>query len=144
MDLRLKKDFTMVVGGSSGSGKSIFTFNLVKDAIKTMRVVPSSIIICYGCEQPFYNNFKCLPYPLTIKKGMPDFVPPKNSLLILDDLQEFNKDISLYFSKYSHHWEISVLYITQNIFLKDNRNITIKSNYIVYSNHRVIKHQYEH
>ena len=131
MDVRLKKDFSLTISGASGCGKSYLVYDIIKSAIRAMRVPPSGIIICYGCPQSFYQEFIKLGYPVQMIKGVLDFTPPKNSLIIFDDLQEMAHLIEPYFTKYVHHLEISVIYLTQNLYLKTNRTITLNSQYII-------------
>jgi hypothetical protein len=61
-------------------------------------------------------------------------------LLILDDLmQETDSRITSIFTKFSHHKNVSVLYLTQNLFYgsKQNRTISLNSQYFVlYKNAR--------
>jgi hypothetical protein len=129
--MRLQKDFTLTISGSSKSGKSRLILHLLKNADKCLSVLPTRIVICYGCEQPFYDEFKKLGFPVTLHKGVMTDDPPRGSMIIFDDLQHEADKILPYFIKLSHHLELSVVYITQNIFLKQNRNITLNSNYII-------------
>ena len=131
MAVRFKKDFTLCIAGSSGMGKTWLVLELLRNADKCMEALPSQIIICYGCEQPFYDEFKGLGYPVTLHKGIMKKDPPSGSLIIFDDLQHEADKILPYFTKLAHHLGVSVVYITQNIFLKQNRNLTLNSNYII-------------
>ena len=101
-----------------------------------MQSPPSCIIICHSCDQDFYQLFHTLGYPLKLIKGLPDIVNdlpnvPKDALIIFDDLQHLAADITPYFTKYSHHCKLSIIYLSQNLFLKPNRTITLNSNYII-------------
>ena len=75
------------------------------------------------------------PCPVFMIKGLPDdFKTPPNSLLIIDDLQGLVADVvSAWFTKNSHHFQTSVIYLVQNLFGKDayHRTISLNSNYIV-------------
>lgn len=58
----------------------------------------------------------------------------KPRLLIIDDLmRETNSDVVDLFTKGSHHFNISVIYVTQNIFNqgKGRRTISLNAHYIV-------------
>lgn len=97
-----------------------------------MKQPPSVVIISYGCDQPFYDEFKQLGYPLRLIKGIPTVDEiPVNALIIFDDMQEYASLIEPFFTKYVHHLRISVIYITQNLYLKHNRTITLNSLYII-------------
>jgi len=77
-------------------------------------------------------------YPDVIfHEGLPDFSKfdgRRPILLILDDLMaETNLDVANLFTKGSHHRNISVLYLTQNLFHsnKHMRTISLNSHYII-------------
>ena len=53
----------------------------------------------------------------------------KRTLLIIDDLMhETNDVVSKLFTRVSHHKNVSVVYLTQNLFNNNNRNRTISLN----------------
>jgi hypothetical protein len=54
------------------------------------------------------------------------------TLLIRDDLMsEANDTVTNLFTKVSHHRNVSVVFLTQNIFYKNLRTISLNSHYIV-------------
>ena len=64
------------------------------------------------------------------------FQPSKNNLLIIDDMMQnvINNQISTdLFTKRSHHSNITILFLTQNLYPKSKymRDVSINSNYIV-------------
>lgn len=131
MIVRFKENFTLCVSGASGMGKTELVLHLLKNADKCMTTIPTQLIICYGCRQPFYEKFKELGIPVVLHEGVLQTDPPSGSLILFDDLQEKALQISDFFTKISHHLHVSTIYITQNIFLPQNRNITLNSNYII-------------
>jgi hypothetical protein len=53
----------------------------------------------------------------------------ENTLVILDDLmEELDKNISLLFTRVSHHRDLSVIFLTQNMFPKSQHARTISLN----------------
>ena len=48
-------------------------------------------------------------------------------------MQEMNQEVSKSFTRYSHHKNVSVIFITQNIFSKNKymRDVTLNSHYMV-------------
>jgi hypothetical protein len=70
-------------------------------------------------------------------KGVPEFDNPENvtTLIVLDDLKDsaFSSKVSELFTKVSHHRNISLIQITQNLFHQgpSSRNISLNSKYIV-------------
>ena len=126
----LKDDFTVTISGPSKSGKTNLILHMLENADKCFTRFPSKIYICFGCEQPFYEEFRKFNVPLILHRGVLKD-PPKNALIIFDDLQREHATITDYMTKYSHHNSLSIFYITQNIFRKDNREITLNCDYII-------------
>jgi hypothetical protein len=76
-------------------------------------------------------------------KGVPEFNNPENlpSLIVLDDLMDsaFSSKVSELFTNRSHHRNISLILITQNLFHQgpSSRDISLNSMYIaVFKNPR--------
>jgi hypothetical protein len=121
------------VSGPTGSGKTVFTFRFISEAVKMISPPPEKIIYCYSEYQPVFDN-----YPDVIfNEGLPDinqFDGKERTLLILDDLMsETNDSVSNIFTKVSHHRNVSVLYLTQNLFYKSkqSRTMSLNAHYIV-------------
>ena len=88
---------------------------------------------CYGEYQAVFND-----YPDVIfHEGLPDisqFDGRDRILLILDDLMsETNDSVSNIFTKVSHHRNVSVMYLSQNLFYKSKqtRTMSLNAHYIV-------------
>ncbi len=129
----LKHPFTCIVAGPSGSGKSVFSIKLIENADKMIDAPPERILWCYGVYQSFFNNLKTVEF----HEGLPDvesFDGKLRTLLIIDDLMHETDDrVSKIFTRVSHHKNLSVLYLTQNLFYgsKQNRTINLNSHYLV-------------
>jgi len=133
MDPRWKHPFTSIVSGPTGSGKTVFTFRFISEAANMISPPPEKVIYCYGEYQPIFDN-----YPdIIFNEGLPDvtqFDGKERTLLILDDLMSNTDDsVSNIFTKVSHHRNLSVLYLTQNLFYKSkqNRTMSLNAHYIV-------------
>jgi hypothetical protein len=131
--LMLKHPFTATVAGPTGCGKTQFTFRLIENAVKMIDPPPRKIWYCYGEYQPLFAK-----YPQVIfNEGLPDisnFDGKDPALLVIDDLmQETNDTVANIFTKISHHRNVSVLYLTQNLFPKNKhaRTISLNSHYLV-------------
>ena len=90
----------------------------------------------YGQWQPLYNTIKGFLFierlPRIKDEEMTD--PSEPRLVILDDLMaETNSAVTQMFTKKSHHANISVISIVQNIFSKnkEHRTISLNSHYLV-------------
>lgn len=133
--LKLKHPFTAVVSGPTSSGKSLFCLRLIENVRHMIEPVPSKIVWHYGIYQPKFHKSSSV---IEFKKGLPtlDEEDDENTptLMILDDLMnEVNDEVVQIFTRGSHHRNISVIYITQNIFQQSrhSRTINLNSHYLV-------------
>jgi hypothetical protein len=130
MDSRWKHPFTSVVSGPTGCGKTIFVFKIIENMKDMITPTPSLVVYCYGEYQPMFDNYPQIEF----HEGLPDtsMFDGTPTLLILDDLMsEANDSVTSLFTKVSHHRNISVVFLTQNIFYKNLRTISLNSHYIV-------------
>lgn len=141
-DSRLQMPFSCIVCGPSNSGKSFFIKLLLENFMYSMSKIPEQIVWCYTCWQPLYDE---LSNKINIRfvQGIPDslcndelFPPHKTNLLVIDDLMETaskNEEIEKAFTKYTHHRNLSVIYLVQNLFFqgRSSRTINLNTNYMV-------------
>lgn len=132
----------MVVSGPTQSGKTVFVLNLIRHARSMIRPPPEKILYCYG-EYQREKFDEARRSGVQFHAGLPnaDWFDGKNSwLVILDDLMsEADQSISDLFTKGSHHRDVSVIYLVQNLFQKNPhaRTISLNSHYMVlYKNPR--------
>ena len=133
MDVRLKHAFTCTVAGPTSSGKTWFVFRLIKHATIMIYPPPEKIVYCYGEFQPVYADFP----EVEFHEGLPDvsqFDGRKRDLLIVDDLMnEADQNVCDLFTKLSHHRNVSVVFISQNLFHKNKniRTMNLNTHYII-------------
>jgi hypothetical protein len=133
MDLRWKHPFTALVAGPTGCGKTLFTFKFISEAQSIISPPPEKIIYCYSIYQQIFDEFPSVVF----NEGLPDssqFDGKHRYLLILDDMMsQVNNSVSDLFTRVSHHQNVSVMFLTQNIFhqSKHSRNISLNSHYLV-------------
>ena len=133
MSLTMQHPFTALIAGPSGSGKTQFTMKLLRQASELISPTPQDIVWCYGVFQDVFNTMKNVRFV----EGLPnesEFDGTRRVLLVIDDLMhEVNDKVAQIFTKGSHHKNISVLFLTQNIFhsSKHNRTMNLNSHYIV-------------
>ena len=133
MSLTWKHPFTCLISGPTGCGKTQFTFRLIEKANAVMEPPPERIVWCYGVYQ---HTFSKLPQ-VEFHEGLPDiaiFDGKSKTLLVLDDLMHETDDrVTKIFTKISHHMDVSVVYLTQNLFFggKQNRTIGLNAHYLV-------------
>lgn len=122
--------FRLLVCGPSHSGKTHFVKRILET--KIIQPLPSRIIWCYGVYQKIFEEIP----EVEFHEGLPnDFQKISNSLVIIDDLMNEmgnNRALSNLFIRNSHHNNISVIFIVQNMFHKgkEMRNISLNSSYI--------------
>ena len=128
--LKLEHPCTCIIAAPSQSGKT----HLVKLIdFKMFHPMPPTIFYCYGKYQPIFNSMKNVHF----EEGLPSNISSlRNALTIIDDLMtELANDFRLsnLFTKGSHHQNLSVLFLTQNIFVKGKeiRSVNLNSQYLI-------------
>jgi hypothetical protein len=139
----MQHPFTCIVAGCTQSGKTVWVKSLLENAQTTISPNPQRIIWCYGQWQPSYFDIIRIMPGIEFNEGIPDDIDnadyldvSQRNLIVLDDLMaQSGKDkrISDLFTKGSHHRNLSIIYIVQNIFHqgKEMRNISLNAHYIV-------------
>ena len=135
VDIKFRTPFAMIIAGPSGSGKTTFLMKLLNEYQRLMYPIPKSILYCYS---EYHNHVKTLQEGgVFVHQGVPDDnllnSQEKPLLLILDDLmQNVNEDyLTTLFTKKSHHKEISVIFMTQDLFQKKVKVARNNSQYII-------------
>ena len=99
----------------------------------------TKIIWCYTKQQPdLLNKLTEIPSTIEYEQGIPSEVDSMfdrsvNNLIILNDMMgeaTQNKRISQLFTRVRHD-NLSVIYLTQNLFHKKQREISLNFDYIV-------------
>ena len=150
MDTRWKHPFTCCVCGPTGCGKTQFVKRFLANLPVICSVRFDRILFYYAEWQEAYR-FDLKPGGgaprIEFREGLPQPSyysedSDKKKLIILDDLMRESSscDVRLdLFTKGSHHKNISVIFITQNILHKgkSQRDISLNTKYIVlYKNPR--------
>jgi hypothetical protein len=134
VDVRLKTPFTAVISGPTGSGKTELLKRFVDERETVVDVSPLEIIYCYGAWQNRFDDFDGVNFHegmIDAENGIPSDGKPR--WIVVDDLmEEAGKTSNLLnlFTKFSHHKNVSVFFVTQNLFHKSLRSITIQAQYI--------------
>ena len=112
---------SVIVAAPSGSGKTVLVENLLREKF-IFQVPPKKIVYAYDRWQPRFDRMKKRD-GLQFYKGIPDPSQlskwlPKGGVLVLDDLMEEggqDKRVLDLFTKDSHHRNITVLFLTQDL-----------------------------
>jgi hypothetical protein len=140
-DPRLQSPFTMLVAGPTSCGKSYLVFDIIKHAKTLITPEVYDITYCYSQWQPGFEPLKEL--GVKFIQGMlsrEELFDEKrdterHSLLVIDDLldPEYAPLARDLFIKGSHHLNMNVIFITQNLFFanKDFRTLSLNAHYLV-------------
>jgi hypothetical protein len=143
---------TISVSGITGSGKSCWVYELLKnkDTMFGESTPIIKILYCYGVWQELFTTMESSNLPIKFHEGLPtdediqDLTASKqHSCLILDDLlhEIVNKNSKMesLWTRMSHHKAMTIIFLTQNIFQKGARTINLNTHYtILFKNPRDI------
>ena len=133
MSIKWAHPFTAILAGPTSCGKSSFIKKFLSYINVMVDINLYEIIYCLPDDQPIDQYFQTF----RVIRGVPEqeiFMDLKPRLVIIDDLmRETNSDVVDLFTKGSHHFNSSVMYVTQNIFNqgKGRRTISLNAHYIV-------------
>ena len=136
--ISFKHPFTCMLAGPTSSGKTVLVRRIIENHTKTIYFKNDQpqllkILWAYGQWQDFYseNINNC---DIQYIDGLPseeEIDEIKPHLIIIDDLMTElanNKSLTNIFTKGSHHKNISIIFITQNIFHQGSQMRTISLN----------------
>ena len=132
----LKAPFTWIVSGPSGSGK---TSHVAKALLGFVNPVPTKIYWHYGIWTKYYEELSTQ-LPIEFVKGLPgaNFINTidrsESNVLVIDDLMhevsQQTRLISPLFTRGSHHANLSVILVVQNLFAKNLQELRMNTNYL--------------
>jgi hypothetical protein len=134
-----KHPFRCYIAGPSCCGKTELLQKILINLSTLIDKPIEKITFCYSVWQNKYEILKYLNIPIEFHLGLikaTEFDSSINNLLILDDLMQECKDsIEIYnlFSVDSHHRNISVFLVSQNIYTKGKctRDLNLNSSYMI-------------
>lgn len=144
MDVRWKHPFTCCLCGPTGCGKTQFVRKFLANSVELCDVNFDRIIFYYAEWQEAYASQLHSDLPglqIEFREGLPKTTDysddnSKKKLLVLDDLMRESSSCDVIldlFTKGSHHKNISVIFITQNVFHKgkSQRDISLNTKYLI-------------
>lgn len=135
---------TFSVSGTTGSGKTTWLCKLLehKDVLFPS-VHTEKILYCYGVWQELFTKMERIIPNIFFHEGLPSSKTveeltgnKKHNIIVLDDLMlqvVKNEEIELLFTRGSHHKNLTIIYINQNLFCqgKNARTITLNCHYLI-------------
>lgn len=155
MDVRWKHPWTSIVCGPTGCGKTIFVQTFLRQLSIMADVRFERILFYYAEWQDAYQRLQCTGESkeekntllktkkniIEFREGLPrpedySYDPLSPKLVIIDDLMRESSSCDAIvdlFTKGSHHKNLSVILISQNLFHqgRGQRDISLNANYIV-------------
>ena len=129
--------FTMLLAGPTSCGKTTWMKHLLQQAESMITPPPEKILWFYKRWQPAYTDLQetvpHIEFVQGIEQRTPDGQP---TLYIYDDLMKDttkNVDVCEMYTEGSHHCNLSVICLLQNLYHhgKENRTINLNTQYIV-------------
>lgn len=127
--------FTLILTGATGSGKTQWLVKFLEHYKHLIEPTPSKIFYCYG--EPNEKVLRLRKKEIDVFHGVPDeeMIKEKSKplLLILDDLLLNLKSdfLDLLFTRGSHNWNVSVVFVTQSLYGKNIRIARQNTHYLV-------------
>ena len=140
--LRFKHHFTCIRAGPNSFGKSTFCISFLQiiNTLSTEQQFKRGIICCYSKKTAVpHKQLSELNKNVQYHKGVPRYnfanAQGEPCLIILDDLltEVYSEDVCVLFTRGSHHRNIRVILITQNLFHQDRNcsDISLNAKYLV-------------
>ena len=130
-----------IIFGQTGAGKTYFMLEVIRQ--KLIHPFPKNIYYMYNIEQDFmyrWNETEEQKITFIQGLGVEQMNTSEPSLLVIDDLLlSTNKEVVEMFILGSHHKQISLFYLTQNLFPNCNMNRTMSNSahyYVLFHNQR--------
>ena len=135
--------FTMLVAGPTGCGKSTFLAKLLEQSQLRIRPPPYRVIWCYKRWQPLYTKMQETIPGIEFVQGLPSGIQDEDfldnrypTLIVFDDLMKdatSSSQVCELFTEGSHHRNLSVICLVQNLFYqnKESRTLSLNTQYLV-------------
>ena len=146
-DLTFHHPFSMIVCGSSQSGKTTFCKRLIEHKRKLIKDAPAKVFLFYQEHQKLYDRMVRKKILTKAIRGIPEHAElkmmakevletdPRGCIFILDDALSIldGHAMELLFAQTVHHQKVSVLLVTQSLFYKSKsmRTLSLNAQYLV-------------
>lgn len=142
--VKLESPTSIMICGPTNVGKTWFLKRLLMNASKMFKRPPTHILYCYGSVwQSIFSDMENQISNISFHSGLPneselmDLANEKSHFIcVLDDLMleaANSQSVERIFTKGSHHLDMTVVFLVQNIFEKGKffRTISLNTKYFV-------------
>jgi hypothetical protein len=125
----------------ANSGKTYFVKKFIENKNEMFKPSADKVMYCYGVWQTLFEDMETH-LNINFHKGLPNeeavgsFVNGNHNISILDDLMDEcveSKGVQNMFTRGSHHKNLTILYLNQNMYCQGNstRTINLNTHYMV-------------
>ena len=136
MPIKFLANHNTIIFGQTGAGKTCFILDVIR--YKLIHPFPKNIYYMYKIRQPFMDEINNINFIEGLDFNAIDTNKP--SMLVIDDLVlSTNKDVAEMFILGSHHRQISIFFLTQNLFPNCNLFRLMSTNthyFVIFQNQR--------
>lgn len=127
--------FTFSLFGPTGCGKSQSLLHFLKNVGEIMKPPPTRMVVAYKHRLPIYDEFKkYIDTVILDSPGVPsvEFIQGMKNvdLLVIDDLLDEVEKVTPWYTYGSHHTPISIIFLSQNMYAKNQRDISLNSHHM--------------
>ena len=145
-DIRLKENFKMFVSGPSRCGKTVFVSKLLENIHAFAKIPPVKVLYIYKVWQPKYDEIVSLGVNFmedsdNIVNDIKSSVSGQPMLVIFDDLigSSSLKGIADLFTVDARHMNMSLVFLTQRMFVNEETFKQISQNCDYFSLSKTLK-----
>ena len=136
MPIKFLANHNTIIFGQTGAGKTCFILDVIR--YKLIHPFPKNIYYMYKIRQPFMDQINNINFIEGLDFNAIDTNKP--SMLVIDDLVlSTNKAVAEMFILGSHHRQISIFFLTQNLFPNCNLFRLMSTNthyFVIFQNQR--------
>lgn len=141
--LKFESPTSIFIAAPSGTGKTVFTKNILQHADGMFKNPPKQIYYCYTIWQPIYTEMQKDIQNISFFQGLPSMADLRDwgqeeghKILVLDDLMMQGAESSELLHMMcvgSHHTNFTVIFLLQNIFHKSKslRTASLNCHYFI-------------
>lgn len=135
----IKHPFNCIICGPTCCGKTYLLKKIIEHKDDVIMDFPPNILYCYKSWQDAFTELKSDFINIEFLQGLPskeELSERANTLIILDDLNNEcvnSEHIMNLFTVGTHHQNMSVMFLTQNLFIKGkfSRDLSLNANYMI-------------